>query len=220
MPLRLHSGRVAARSFWITLFALLLCAQLSAGAQRDSSQRFLITSDIHFNPMADASLVGDLAAHDPAQWEAILNRSTSTAFSQYGQDTNWWLLQSAFDAMKKSARNPAFIVITGDTLAHHFRDTFRESHKNGTPELYRKFVSNTFAFVSLQLRKRFPTTPILITPGNNDDDCGDYGIEAGGPFLQDTATLARQLAGGEQDFVQSWTRLGSFDIPHPAVRGV
>ena len=211
---------VAARSFSITLLTLLLCAQLSAGQNRTPAQQFLITSDIHFNPMADASLVADLAAHDPARWEAILNRSNSTAYSQYGQDTNWWLLQSALDAMKKSVRNPAFIVITGDTLAHHFRDVFRQSYQNGTPELYRKFVSNTFAFVSLQLRKRFPSTPILITPGNNDDDCGDYGIEAGGPFLQDTAALSRQLARGDPDFIQSWTRLGSFDIPHPALRGV
>src|ERR1019366_3791815 len=55
--------------------------------------------DVHFNPMADPSLVADLAAADLSQWETILQRSKPTAFSSYGQDTNWWLLQSALDAM-------------------------------------------------------------------------------------------------------------------------
>ena len=53
-----------------------------------SSQQLLIASDLHFNPFADPALVPELASAPARKWEAILNRSSSTAYSPYGQDTN------------------------------------------------------------------------------------------------------------------------------------
>src|ERR1700733_14483389 len=102
------------------IFALLfaLGSSVAQGAPRSAPNRFLIVSDIHFNPMTDASLVTQLEAADPAQWAKILSRSQPTTFSQYGQDTNWWLLQSALNQMRVTIPHPAFIIVNGDSLAH------------------------------------------------------------------------------------------------------
>jgi sphingomyelin phosphodiesterase acid-like 3 len=213
------SERRGCRAFLLTsLLALIgICA---LAAPLPATKTFLIASDLHFNPMADAKLVDELNTAPAAQWERILNRSTSTAFSQYGQDTNWWLLRSALNAMRTTLPRPAFILVTGDMLAHHFPSTYRQSVKKNDPESYRKFILKTMEFLALQVQKRFPNTRIMITPGNNDDDCQDYGIEAGGAFLQDTAEVARKLARGNEQFTSSWETLGSYDVPHPAVRDV
>jgi hypothetical protein len=201
------------------LAAVCLCAALSLAAHPRSRNTFLLASDFHFNPMADASLVPALAAAPPTQWESILRRSQPAAFSQYGEDTNWWLLQSSLDAMRASLPNPAFVMVTGDLLAHRFPRTFLSTAHDGNREDYRRFVLKTVEFLALQLRQRFPDAPILLTPGNNDDDCGDYTIEGGGTFLHDTANVVRRLAHGDDEFQSWWEKLGSYDAPNPAVRG-
>jgi hypothetical protein len=204
----------------LLLFALICCCNLAADRPKPGSQNtFLIVSDIHFNPMADAGLVGKLAASDPAQWEAILGQSKPTAFSQYGEDTNWWLLQSSLDAMVATTPHPAFIMTNGDMLAHHFPQTFKNITHDEDREDYRRFVRKTVEFLALQFRKRYPDTAILVTPGNNDEDCGNYSITTDGPFLHDTAELAQRLAHADDAFKSSWEALGSYDIPNPAVRG-
>src|SRR5271165_909698 len=112
------------RTFLLASFLALGSLFASATPPQPATKTFLIASDLHFNPMADAKLVDELNAAPPAKWEAILDRSTSTAFSQYGQDTNWWLLRSALNAMRTTLPRPAFILVTGDMLAHRFPTTF------------------------------------------------------------------------------------------------
>lgn len=198
----------------ITLFLLLaLICTLKVGAQTKAGNTFLIAADIHFNPMADPSLVADLNRATPTQWESILGRSKRTTFSQYGEDSNWWLVQSSLDAMRSTLPHPAFIMVAGDILAHRFPSTFAETAHDSDREHYRQFVLKTVEFLALQFRKRFPDAPILLTPGNNDEDCGNYTIEAGGAFLHDTAELTRKLARGDEEFRKSWEELGSYDIP-------
>ncbi len=221
MKMKLRAGRKVfhrGSCVWV----LVLCAALSwtsaYAAQQPSAHTFLVASDLHFNPMADPKLVDELNRAAPTEWETILDQSKPTAFSQYGEDTNWWLLRSALDAMRATLPHPAFILLTGDMLAHQFSSTFRQTAKDNDPESYRKFVLKTMEFLGLQLRRRFPHTAILLTPGNDDDDCGDYNIEAGGPFLRDTAELARELAKSDAQLKSSWEGLGSYDIPHPAIR--
>src|SRR5208337_251876 len=177
-----------------------------------SRDKFLIASDIHFNPMADPALVAELAAADLSRWETILQRTEPDAFSPYGQDTNWWLLQSALDQMRKTLPHPAFVMVTGDLLAHEFPKTFLNAAHDTDPEHYRTFVLKTVEFLTLEFRKRFPGAKILVTPGNNDEDCGDYSIQAGGTFLSDTAEMARDLAGANGSFVGDWKALGSYNM--------
>jgi sphingomyelin phosphodiesterase acid-like 3 len=221
--------RFAARNLRTSfLIFLLMLATAAYGASpvaaqtssRSTANRLLILSDLHFNPMADAGLVADLDAADPAQWTGILGRSKPTAFSQYGQDTNWWLLQSALDQAHKTIPRPAFIIIDGDSLAHHFPQLYQSITHAEDREHYRKFVLKTMQFLALQLRKRYPNTRIFLTPGNNDDECGNYSIEARGRFLHDTANLVRNLARGDDAMQASWESLGSFEVALPTVRGV
>jgi sphingomyelin phosphodiesterase acid-like 3 len=205
----------------VALFTLIIFSGLFVPpAQAASSNKFLIASDIHFDPMADSTLVAELAAAEPAQWEAILHRSKPARFSQYGQDTNWWLLQSALDQMHKTMPHPAFVMYTGDLLAHGFPKAFRNATHDDDLEHYRAFVLKTVQFLALEFRKRFPNTTILVTPGNNDEECGDYSIRAGGTFLSDTAPLAQELAQASGTFTDEWKALGSYNIPHPALPGL
>ena len=187
---------------------------------KQPSQQFLIASDIHFNPFADPALVAELASAPVRKWEGILNRSQPTAYSPYGQDTNWWLLRSAFDAMRRTDPDPALIMITGDLLAHGFPQAWAKATHDTKPEHYRAFVAKTVSFVTAELRLRYNKSQILLTPGNNDNECGDYDIEAGGPFLSDSARPARGLARSYGRFAADWKSLGSYTLRPRAVPGV
>ena len=218
----LKMGKYVGKRIFLHLMLALFCVCCVSAETRPvrSQNTFLIVSDIHFNPMADASLVAKLAASEPAQWETILGQSRNGAFSQYGEDSNWWLLQSSLKAMRAALPHPAFVMTNGDMLAHQFPKTFQGITHDGDREDYRKFVRKTIQFLALQFQKTYPDTPILVTPGNNDDECGNYSIYANGEFLHDTAELAAKLAHANGDFKSSWEALGSYEIPNPAIPGV
>jgi hypothetical protein len=208
------------REPWASFVLLVILAVSAQSFSREPTQKFLVASDLHFNPFADPALVADLAAANPRQWEAILNRSKLTPYSQYGKDTNWWLLQSALDAMRTTLPHPALVMVTGDLLAHGFPLAYRNAMHDSDGQHYRAFVLKTVEFLGWELRKRFNQSEILITPGNNDDECGDYDIEADGPFLSDTADLARKLARAGHPFTADWKALGSYAVQPAAIRGV
>ncbi len=201
----------------VLLFVSAACAQ---PPPKNTNGKLLIVSDIHFNPMADPTLVADLVSAEPPQWETILLRSRLTKFSPYGQDSNWWLVRSALDAMARTERHPALLLFDGDLLAHNFPRTFKSVTHDNDPAHYRAFVLKTVEFLALEFRKRYPDAKILLTPGNNDEECGDYSIEANGPFLKDTADLARELARESVPFTESWRSLGSYSLKHPTLSGV
>jgi len=201
---------------WAAVWVVLAVATCMAAKE----EKFLWVSDIHFDPMADGALVDELAKAEPAQWEAILNRTSPASFSQYKSDTNWWLLKDTLAQMPKTTRHPAFVMVTGDLLAHEFPSAYRKATHGADQQAYRAFVLKTVEFLALELRKKFPGTQIYITPGNNDNDCGDYSVQAGGKFLSDTAQTARELADGDEAFTKAWKALGSFNVAHPTLANV
>jgi hypothetical protein len=208
--------------FCLALAALCwhACISDTALAADTTKHKVLVASDIHFNPMADASLVPKLLGAEPAQWEAILKQTTPQTFSPYGQDTNWWLLQSALNQMHKTMPHPAVFLILGDLLAHNFPDTFRSITHDADRRHYRAFVLKTVQFIALELRQRWPDTQILLTPGNNDDECDDYAILAAGPFLNDTAALVHELARGADQPASDWKQLGSYSVMPASIPGL
>lgn len=208
------------RSPLALLTLLVLLAGPAQSRSEPASHQFLIVSDFHFNPFADPTLVADLAAAPATAWEPILNRSQPAAYSPYGQDTNWWLLQSSLDAMRATLPRPALVMITGDLLAHGFPQKYAQATHDTNREHYRAFVLKTVEFFGWEVRRRFKKSQILLTPGNNDDECGDYQIAADGPFLSDTAGLAQKLASGGGAFPAEWKALGSYIVKPRALRGV
>jgi hypothetical protein len=83
----------------LRLAALLVSvlSQPAWGADGDASdaRQFLMISDLHFDPMADAKLVDRLAVAEFDRWQTILESSPDKSPSGYGQDSNWALLRSA-----------------------------------------------------------------------------------------------------------------------------
>src|SRR4051794_38708661 len=99
---------------------------LLAFASSAAAETFLSVSDIHFDPFADTSLIAKLEAADVAQWDAIFRSSAVQSLSTYGSDINDPLLRSAVDEMKKQIPSPAFVLISGDFLAHDFQKTYQQ----------------------------------------------------------------------------------------------
>jgi sphingomyelin phosphodiesterase acid-like 3 len=207
----------------LILAVILTLAPLAAGtAGPPPAAQFLLLSDIHFNPMADPRLVDRLAAGPPAEWPATLDASADKSLGRYGADTNWHLLHSALEQMGVALPHPTFVLITGDFLAHHFRDQFNAAARDHSDPAFRGFVDKTMRFLALEIEAAFPNTPILPALGNNDEVCGDFELEPGGPFLTDMLPVVRGLVGGraDRDFERDWTRYGNYTATVPGVRGV
>ncbi len=58
--------------------------------------------------------------------------------------------------MRKTLPHPAFVMFTGDLLAHEFPSKYRNATHDEDPEHYRAFVLKTVEFLAIEFRKRFP----------------------------------------------------------------
>lgn len=194
----------------IFFFLLVLLAATTTPAV---AADFLWLSDIHFDPLADASLVDKLAAAEPAQWAGIF-ASGSQKFPAYGHDTNWALLSSVLEAAGKTDPKAAFTIVTGDLLVHHFREQFNAAATKHDDAAFRSFVSKSIQFVALELKQG--TKPVFVALGNNDDECGDYSVQPDGAFLQDSAPSVANLAGLSD--TSSYLHSGNYAVANPSVK--
>jgi len=189
------------------------------------TQRWLLVSDVHFNPFADATLVDKLAAAPPAGWEAIFTSSAQRTPSGYGTDTNDALLDSALTSMRLNDPAPLVVVIDGDFLAHGFQSLFDKTAHVHTDAAYRAFVDKTIAYLALRFGETFPEAQFVPSIGNNDSYCGDYKSAPGSPFLAHFAAAWSPLVhrhgasdaadGGADDFVAGISAAGHYvtDVP-------
>jgi hypothetical protein len=215
MLLEFRTRLSAAVRYGAVALALQLCGtasgQQAAPAPAIAGQ-VLVMSDLHFDPMADPGLVDRLAAAEPEQWSQILDGSSDRSLGRYGRDSNWMLLRSALQQMAQTLPKPAFVLISGDFLAHGFREEFDAAAKDHSDAAYRVFVRKTMQFLGQQLEQTFPATPILPALGNNDEECGDYQLQPGGPFLADTLPILYQLVGsaGGPGLERDWLGYGNY----------
>jgi sphingomyelin phosphodiesterase acid-like 3 len=209
------------------VLAALVAAALSAAACRlqetggpPAGGQTLVLSDLHFDPMADPKLVDRLAAAEPDQWRAILEGAGNAGLGRYGRDTNWMLLRSALGQTAEALPDPSFVLISGDFLAHDFRREFDAAARDHSDAAYRAFLRKTMQFLGQQLRQTFPAAAILPALGNNDEECGDYQLQPGGPFLADTLPIVRTLAGNtvSPSFDRDWRGFGNFSAKAGGVR--
>ena len=177
-------------------------------------------SDLHFDPMADPTVIDRLASVEPAEWAAIFENSGDTTLARYGADSNWPLLHSALRQIKDTLPNPAFVILTGDFLAHDFRRRFDLGAADHSDAAYRLFVRKTMQFLALQLRQSYPDTPMLPALGNDDAVCGDYQLQPAGPFLADTLPILRALVGalGGPGFDRNWPSFGNYRVAAQGLR--
>ncbi len=195
----------------------LLGPGAGVSASKPAEQKFVWLSDVHFDPIADPALTDKLAAAEALQWSSIL-ASSSRQSSSFGQDTNWPLFASAIAAIKKEVPDPAFAIVTGDLLPHHFRERFNQSASVHHDVAFRDFVRKTTEFVALQLKQIAPSKPVFISLGNNDSDCGDYQLQPEGAFLNGTLAPVADLLRKPGSELDEWTRDGSYNAPNPALR--
>jgi sphingomyelin phosphodiesterase acid-like 3 len=214
---------VACRYGAAAALAFQLCGTAN-GQQAPSAPaiagQVLVMSDLHFDPMADPQLVDGLAAAEPEQWSAVLDSSSDRSLGRYGRDSNWMLLRSALQQMAQTLPKPAFVLISGDFLAHGFHQEFDAAAKDHSDAAYRVFVRKTMQFLGRQLEQNFPATPILPALGNNDEECGDYQLQPGGPFLADTLPIMRRLVGsaGGPGFDRDWQSYGNYSARADGIR--
>lgn len=197
----------------------LLCF-CSFGTAATPEAKFIWLSDLHFDPTANPELVDALSGADVEEWPRILNSGADKQFSHYGQDTNWALLASSLDAIRKTASDAQFTIVTGDVLAHDLRDKFQKSAKEHDDASFGRFIDKTMAVVAGQLAAIVPGKPVLFTLGNNDSACGDYELQPRGSFLKNAEPWIAKLLGplGDSASESDWTALGSYSVPHPALQ--
>jgi sphingomyelin phosphodiesterase acid-like 3 len=184
--------------------------------------RFIALSDIHLDPFAAPELITPLMAAEPERWPAVLAPPADDQYGRYGRDSTWALLRSALDQMREVEPNPAFVILTGDLLAHRFRDKFQAVTRELDEGRYRSFVAKIVTFVGDEIARRFPGRQVFLALGNEDSDCGDYRLSPNGAFLEATLPLARRLSGAAEDgaFTQDWRAGRFYDVASTAVEGL
>ena len=199
--------------------AVLCCLALcSAGANAQTSPTdYLFTSDIHLNPMADPKLVDTLAAAPIARWDAIF-AADPQPLSTFGADTNAALFHLALAQMKLAVPEPKVVFISGDFLAHNYRDQWNAVASDyGDPAFY-AFVQKSLDYVALEFNAVFPRAQFVIVLGNNDSPCGDYAPAPHSVFLAHLAATWAPLVnrnGSAPGFQRDFSAYGDYTTTLP-----
>lgn len=207
------------------LIALLPGPSSRPVSARDDPGRFLLISDIHFDPFFDGVLFDRLATGPIERWRGILSESRPVGLNPRGTDTNISLLGSALDEARRRCPDPDFILYPGDFLAHQWQrryDALAPRSHLDDPDSYRSFTEKVIRFLAAEFRARYPATPILPTLGNDDSYCGDYRIEPEGPFLSMFAGAWGPLLGPEGtrgSFAETFPKGGHYEMPLPGAAG-
>lgn len=115
------------RSF--VLIALLITIFHSYAFAEEVGNIISLT-DIHFNPFYDEILVGKLIESDYTEWDQIFSTSQIKDVNPYNEETNFILFKSALEKIHTISKDPDFILISGDLLAHSFNDRFTKYSKD------------------------------------------------------------------------------------------
>jgi sphingomyelin phosphodiesterase acid-like 3 len=92
--------------------------------------------------------------------------------ASYGSDTNSALFARALREMKSVDPDPPVIVIGGDLLAH---------------DMDRAHATKTAVLIAREFDRVYPHAQFVLTLGNNDSNCGDYGVAPNSAFLRAVA---------------------------------
>jgi sphingomyelin phosphodiesterase acid-like 3 len=210
---------------WLTAALLLALAPIAGcrdGATVAPSRTGLIVSDFHFNPLADQTPAGmalaDRLVQAPhTEWDAIFAASSQLAYSPYGQDTNFLLLQSALAAMRARAPAPDIVLISGDLLVHDLNLYFTGAVTQPTTAGYEAFAEKTEQYLAMKLSRAFPEAQIVPALGDWDGTSAPTGYPAPA-FLAAFAaawTPAVNRLGGAPDIQSTFAAGGYYATGFP-----
>jgi sphingomyelin phosphodiesterase acid-like 3 len=186
--------------------------------------------DIHFEPFWDPGKAPQLAASPASGWASILDSAPSRdreaqfqaiqqACQTRGADTSYPLFASSLTAMKDNAADAKFVTVSGDLISHSFSCKFAKVFPKAKPEDYRPFVEKTIEFVIRSIRTALPGARVYASLGNNDSDCGDYQLDASGPFLTDIdKIITADVSGADSELARADFAIGgnySVALPKP-----
>jgi sphingomyelin phosphodiesterase acid-like 3 len=180
--------------------------------------RWLVVSDIHFDPFADPALVERLIAAPASAWPALFAAQAKRRPSGYTHDTNAALLASTLAEMRRVNSDPSVILVPGDFLSHEFGRRFDGIARHRDGATYRAFVLKTMDYVTGELRRTFPRAQILPAIGNNDGFCGDYASTPNDAFLAHVARTWAPLvnvAGRAPNFIRTFSQGGYYEARLP-----
>jgi sphingomyelin phosphodiesterase acid-like 3 len=183
-----------------------------AGSPPAPAGNVLLLSDLHFDPLADPSLVKRLIDAPVSDWETIFSSSKQTGYAHAPQDSNYPLIKSALSAAAEQT-SVDFVAATGDYLRHNFEEAFLKA--GGTSDEFADFATKTALFVVHTLQTTF-RIPVYFALGNDDSACGDYRVDPGGPFLAQLADSLEVLR-NHPDAAADFRAAGFYELPHPTL---
>jgi sphingomyelin phosphodiesterase acid-like 3 len=183
-----------------------------AGPPPAPAGNVLLLSDLHFDPLADPSLVRRLIDAPVSDWETIFSSSKQTGYAHAPQDSNYPLIKSALSAAAEQT-SVDFVAATGDYLRHNFEEAFLKA--GGTSDEFADFATKTVLFVVHTLQTTF-RIPVYFALGNDDSACGDYRVDPGGPFLAQLADSLEVLR-NHPDAAADFRAAGFYELPHPTL---
>jgi sphingomyelin phosphodiesterase acid-like 3 len=197
---------------FLTLLALSLTMLCSGAASAQSRVDYLFTSDIHLNPMDDPKLTDRLAAAPIVQWDRVF-ASDPRQLANYGSDTTPSLFRLALARMQATVPDPQVVFISGDFLAHNYREQWKAAASDNSDAAFDAFVDKTIAYIAQEFDAAFPHAQFVITLGNNDSPCGDYAAAPHSAFLTHFEGAWSPLvnrAGRAPDFAREFVADGDY----------
>jgi sphingomyelin phosphodiesterase acid-like 3 len=205
--------------------------QAPAPGKDDGLVTALLVSDIHFDPFHDPEKAKLLDRAPAQEWASILQTADSANASQTfaslqkscrakGEDTPYPLLRASLAAMRSREAAPGFVTVTGDLIAHQFTCRYQTLFPGSSQQSYETFVEKTIQFVMEQLHGESPGTPVYVSLGNNDSDCGDYRLDADGSFLSKTAGAITEglPVGAREDVLREFPAGGYYSVAMEPLR--
>lgn len=200
-------------------FLTALCAPSDPSAPQPGDNpgvvHFAVVSDVHFDPFQDPASLGVLtqASFDRQarnRYAALIASHANRVRDTYGEksrgvvsDSSLLLILSALTNLAAQGPPPAFVLTTGDFIAHHFRDQALAAGISNTTALIRHAED----VVAGAFEDALPGIPVFPTLGNNDSStgAGDY-AEPDEPFLRSFARSWERLVARNPAIATSFSR--------------
>ena len=181
------------------------------GSEKGST--VLLVSDIHFDPFTDGA-ARELEKTDIGGWSAVLGAADRGKFPDYGEDTNFSLLESSLKEISRTAAGADCAIICGDMICHRFEAKYRLHCSLTGPSA--GFALKTIEFLSMMIKKTLPGMPVYYVIGNNDSDNGDYNIRPSGEMLA-ALSSSYETINADKRAKADFAKGGYYELPFPGI---